>query len=144
MKEMGDRVSIQFKDKYGGFSPYLYSHWAGMDLVDAAKDFAATTRNTEGAGDVMAQFIRSKIAEKFDDLHLEFEDDGDNDDNGNHMIDIETKQSSRTVIKKEPTKDEIKEVKETARSLLITTIQNVSFMKKDLEKQLELFDKNYL
>ena len=141
---MGDRVSIQFKDKYGDFSPYLYSHWAGMDLVEAARKFSATIRNDEGAGDALAMFVRSAFAVTFDDLHIEFEDGGDNDDNGNHAIDIETKQSSRTKLKKEPTKDEIKDATETARSLLITTIQNLNYMKRDLEKQLELFDKKHL
>ncbi len=140
---MGDRVSIQFKDKYGDFSPYLYSHWAGLDLVEAAREFTATIRNDESAGDALAQFIRSSPAARFDDLHIEFEDGGDNSDNGNYAIDIETKQSSPTDPKKEPTKDEIKEATETARSLLITTIQNVSCMKRDLEKQLELFDKKH-
>lgn len=85
---MGDRVSIQFKDKYGDFSPYLYSHWGGMSLVNAANDFVLTIRKDEEASSALVQFIRSPQSTKFDDLHLEFEDGGDNDDNGNHIIEI--------------------------------------------------------
>lgn len=83
---MGDRVSIQFKDKYGSKSPYLYSHWGGMYLVSAANEFVKTIHKTEDAGDALVKFIRSPFASNFDDLHLEFEDGGDNDDNGNHII----------------------------------------------------------
>ena len=106
---MGDRVSIQFKDKWGDLSPYLYSHWGGMDVVNAAKEFVKTYRNYDGAGDVLAQFIQSDFAMKIDDLHVEFEDGVDNDDNGNHVIDIETGESTKSPRwkpKKEPTKDD--------------------------------------
>ena len=52
---MGDRVSIQFKDKYGDFSPYLYSHWGGMPLVNAANDFVLTIRKDEEASSALVQ-----------------------------------------------------------------------------------------
>lgn len=85
---MGDRVSIQFKDRWGDCSPYLYSHWGGMPLVDAAKEFLTTIGKDEESSSAMVQFIQSPFVIGFDDLRLEFEDGGDNDDNGNHIIDI--------------------------------------------------------
>ena len=135
---MGDRVSIQFKDKYEDYSPYLYSHWAGMSLVDAAREFAAKFNHPyDGVGEAMVEFIRSNDAASFDDLHIEFEDGGDNDDNGNHVIDLETKQSFRTTTKKvKPTKDEIKASQEFARAAISRTIYKIENMRNDLEKDL--------
>lgn len=36
---MGDRVSIQFKDKDGTLSPVLFSHWGGMEFVKQARKY---------------------------------------------------------------------------------------------------------
>lgn len=140
---MEDRISIQFKDKYG-LSPYLYSHWAGMSLVDAAKEFAATFNHPyEGVGEAMVQFIRSNYAASIDDLHIEFADGGDNDDNGNYVIDLETKQSFRTTTNKiKPTKDEIKAAQDCARAAISRTIYKIENMRMDLEKDLASFSQN--
>lgn len=35
---MGDRICLTFTDGKS-FSPTLYSHWDGMDLIDWARDF---------------------------------------------------------------------------------------------------------
>ena len=139
---MGDRVSIQFKDKYGKISPYLYSHWGGMSLVEAAKGFAVTIRDDEEAGDAMVKFIQSSFAERFDDLHLEFNDGGDNGDNGNHAIFIESKQSRRLPLKKKPTKDEVKKAQVISHNTLVTAIQNLTITKRGMEKALEEFDRD--
>lgn len=144
---MGDRVSIQFKDKYGDHSPYLYSHGGGMSLVKAAKQFANITRKDEDAGDALVGFIRSPLSTEFDDLHVEFEDGGDNDDNGNIVIEIETGRGTRTPPpkpKKEPTKDEIQQARDLAHDLIAISIQNLDGMSKDLKKRLEVFDKSEL
>ena len=143
VRKMGDRVSIQFKDKYGGISPYLYSHWGGMSLVTAAKQFANTTRKDEDAGDALVNFIRSPLSKEFDDLHVEFADGGDNDDNGNIVVEIETGKSTRTPPpkpKKEPTKDEIQRVRNLAHDLIVTTTNNLDLMSKDLKKRLDSFE----
>jgi hypothetical protein len=86
--DMGDRVSIQFQDVWGDNSPYLYSHWGGMSLVRAANEFVKTIHRGEEASSVMVRFIQSSFASRFDDLRLELEGDGDNGDNGNHIIKI--------------------------------------------------------
>ena len=138
---MGDRVSLQFVDKWEDYSPYLYSHWAGMDLVNAATMFVLTIRDDESAGDALAQFIKSKFAVRFDDLHVEFEDDGDNDDNGNHTVNIESKQSSLAPTNKKHTIDEIKEAKRKASNLIANTMQKLDFMQKELKKEYDVFVK---
>jgi hypothetical protein len=147
VKEMGDRISIQFKDKYGDLSPYLYSHWGGMSLVRAAQEFVNTSiSNDEYAGDTLVIFIRSPISKEFDDLHIEFDDFGDNGDNGNIIIAIETgkaERTAKTIPKKDPTQDEILQARDFARNHITATIQTLDLAKNDLKRSLEKFD-NYV
>ena len=103
---MGDRVSIQFKDPDGNLSPVLFSHWRGMEFVDEANRYAGglseeVKAKNRGhmypidrmeAGTVMVDFIRhiTKDEERIEsDLYLACtENDGDNSDNGHHVIQL--------------------------------------------------------
>ena len=96
---MGDRVSVQFKDKEGA-SPVLFSHWGGTGFVRKAKEYVkklkAERKGSFGpldrleSGTVMVDFIRhiTKGMDRVEgDLYLgATEDDGDNSDNGHHVI----------------------------------------------------------
>lgn len=97
---MGDRVSIQFKDEEYA-SPPLFSHTGGMDFVRKAERYAKNlAKRKEGktlmpldrleAGVVMVDFIRDITKGKKEiesDLYLTRTlKEGDNSDNGNHII----------------------------------------------------------
>jgi hypothetical protein len=108
---MGDRISIQFKqgsDK----SPVLFSHWGGNHMLDLANEYAEELNKDaikEGAtwplfrkevGTVIVDFIRWLCNGKYykpnervqSDLCLGVnENDGDNSDNGHHIIDLDKK-----------------------------------------------------
>ena len=93
---MGDRVSIQFKDKYDSLSPVLFAHWGGMDFVAKAHEFVKKIRANprpmiQGplermeSGTMLVEFIRWCPEES---LYLEVsENHGDNSDNGHHIVD---------------------------------------------------------
>ena len=102
---MGNRISIQFQhgsDK----SVVLFSHWQGEDLLENAKDYVKALKdeiNTSGKGisnpidrlepaTVIVDFIRhiTKGEERIkSDLYLaKDESEGDNSDNGHHIIEL--------------------------------------------------------
>jgi hypothetical protein len=98
---MGDRVSIQFKDETGQVSPVLFSHWGGMGFVKEAEDYAkklAKEKKGKEMGPldrlesqtVMVDFIRDatkNMKEVEGDLYLgRSTREGDNSDNGHHII----------------------------------------------------------
>lgn len=105
---MGDRISIQFKNKATReTSVVLFSHWGGMDFYYAAKDYVKRLkeqlfdRNDRHVsqpidrlepGTVMVDFIRyiTKDEERIEnDLYLtKSEKDGDNSDNGHKIIEL--------------------------------------------------------
>ena len=105
---MGDRVSIQFKDPDGKLSPALFNHGGGMEFVRIAKAYALeliAERNTAErypldrleAATVMVDFIRFLVAKEpakrvEHNLYIEATlGDGDNSDNGNHVIRLRKK-----------------------------------------------------
>ena len=100
---MGDRISIRFvrgEDK----SPYLFSHWDGMDfLARAQKYIEDLQKDTQGRGfgplerlepdTVIVDFIRF-ITKDMDRVEGNYylccnENDGDNSDNGHFDIDCD-------------------------------------------------------
>ena len=102
---MGDRVSIEFQSKgFGGMesrSPVLFSHWGGMDFVLGANKYARDlAKKKKGkhmypldrleAQTVMVDFIREITKgtnEVEGGLYLgRTTKDGDNSDNGHHII----------------------------------------------------------
>lgn len=111
---MGDRVSIQF-EKDGERSVTLFSHWDGRDIVKAARDYVAELSLERGEssmmpidrrepGTVMVDFIRWYLyREKVAGVRVESnyylgatEADGDNSDNGNHIISLGKKTKAKT------------------------------------------------
>ncbi len=100
---MGDRISIQFqngKEK----SVCLFSHWGGESFLETAVSYVNTLmREVKGKesgpldrlepNTVMVDFIRyiTKGMKRVEsDLYLaSTEDDGDNSDNGHHVIKLE-------------------------------------------------------
>lgn len=97
---MGDRVSIQF-EKNGEKSVVLFSHWGGMEFVEHAKNYVNELIKEVGTNEtmplerlepetVMIDFIREITKEEkriMSDLYLgATENDGDNGDNGHHII----------------------------------------------------------
>ena len=106
---MGDRVSIQFKDRDGSTRPVLFSHWGGMEFVEEAQRYVTTLTTEVGAEEmlplhrleaqtVMVDFIRfitAGMARVKSNLYLGVdEDDGDNSDNGHHVIELRKKEST--------------------------------------------------
>lgn len=98
---MGDRASISFKNE-DRESVALYSHWGGMAFVKKAKDYVRRLKKEVGTKEfnpldrldpetVMVDFIRyltADVTRVSNDLYLgKDEDDGDNSDNGHHVID---------------------------------------------------------
>lgn len=86
---MGDRVSIQFKDDCNRLSPPIFSHWGGMKFVDLARLFCETLPPNEEAGFAVTKFIRALECRKWDyeDVYVcTTLDEGDNSDNGNHIV----------------------------------------------------------
>lgn len=99
---MGDRVSIQFKNGEEK-SVVFFSHWGGMEFVRVAREYAEnlTVRSSGRSlpldrlepSTVMVDFIRHLVTE-VDILHEVSSDyylgvdenDGDNSDNGHHII----------------------------------------------------------
>ena len=98
---MGDRVSISFKNG-DDESVTLFSHWGGQEFVEKAKAYAREltaerkANNQHGPLDrlephtVMVDFIRYVTKDKKrveSDLYLgKDETEGDNSDNGHHVI----------------------------------------------------------
>jgi hypothetical protein len=126
---MGDRVSIQFKNKdmeWGGESVVLFHHWGGQKFADFAKAWAIDFKMKilklhEGKGsdslsrlepqNIMVQFLKhisdnaqthglnhnvyidGKYTKITDLLSYSMyfgkdENDGDNSDNGHHIIEL--------------------------------------------------------
>ena len=98
---MGDRVSIQFEDEDGGRSAVLFNHWGGMGFVKLADKWAKNlAKRKKGlymmpldrleAGTVMMDFVRyitKDMTEVESSLYIvPTESDGDNSDNGHHII----------------------------------------------------------
>lgn len=101
---MGNRISIAFKNG-SEESVTLFSHWGGLDFKQDAKNyikelnkwiktlkFLSTPLTRKEPNTVMVDFIRSytKKLERVDgDLYLaKDKNDGDNSDNGHHIIDV--------------------------------------------------------
>ena len=99
---MGNRISIQFQNE-NEKSVVLFSHWGGTDFADDAKNYVAELVEEVGdkemnpldrlePGIVMVDFIRhiTKNETRVEsDLYLGVsENDGDNSDNGHHIIDL--------------------------------------------------------
>lgn len=126
---MGDRVSIQFKNKemeWGGESVVLFHHWGGKKFAEFAKAWASDFKNnikqyTKSKGNdpvtrlepqnIMVQFLKyisdnaqthglnynvyvdGKYTKITDLLSYSMyfgkdENDGDNSDNGHHIIEL--------------------------------------------------------
>ena len=103
---MGDRISIQFKNK-NNISVALFSHWGGEAFKKDAKLYVKKLKqkillSEELKGmplgrlepeTVMVDFIRDITKDNLsveNDLYLgKDENDGDNSDNGNVIIDLE-------------------------------------------------------
>lgn len=110
---MGDRVSIQFKNG-DEKSVVLFHHWGGSEFPDEALDYAKTLaaemrekKTKQGYGDpytrleprvVIVDFIRHLIVNGHAkdgrvtySLYLGVDqNDGDNSDNGHHVIDLKS------------------------------------------------------
>ena len=104
---MGNKVSIQFKNNEDK-SVILFSHWMGMSLVKIAKTYLKDLnkwlkkRNSniidpiqrKEPNTVMIDFIRFltdflQLTRIEGDLYLSVdENDGDNSNNGHHIIDL--------------------------------------------------------
>lgn len=97
---MGDRISIRFVNGEEK-SPYLFSHWGGIDFKEQAEDYAEKVMTRDGEyspldrGEprvAMVDFIHqvTKGQEEIDSgLYLTCsENDGDNSDNGHYDIDL--------------------------------------------------------
>jgi hypothetical protein len=100
---MGDRISIQFSNGERK-SVALFAHSSGMGLVTEAKDYVRALRESSRLNNsfypldrmepetVMVDFIRhltSGMDRVFSNLYLGAdENDGDNSDNGNHVISL--------------------------------------------------------
>ena len=97
---MGDRVSIQFKNGKET-SIVLFSHWGGMDFVKNAKQYVKELKAEVGTKEVnpldrlepdvvMVDFIRhitKNLNRVESDLYVaKTENEGDNSDNGHHII----------------------------------------------------------
>ena len=103
---MGNRVSIQFKDKFKTKSVVLFSHWDGLDFVKRAQEYAKKLIKEAGKdkvdplyclepNTVMIDFIR-EITNGEERIKSNYylgtdEGDGDNSDNGHHIILLEKK-----------------------------------------------------
>lgn len=102
---MGDRVSIQFKQGEDT-SPVLFNHWGGMEFVTRAKRYVKELiKRKEGKTCypldrlepriVMVDFIRAITSEHDEvesSLYLGKDvNDGDNSDNGHHVINLPKK-----------------------------------------------------
>lgn len=102
---MGDRVSISFKNG-SEESVVLFSHWGGVALIKVAEEYSKALVNEIGTksritplerlepATVMVDFIRSLTASSSrvkSNLYLGATPaDGDNSDNGHHVIDLTT------------------------------------------------------
>lgn len=97
---MGDRVSIQFVHE-GEYSPVLFSHWGGKELVKDIKRYLQGI-NTGGAftpldrlepGTVMVDLIRyltKDLVVVDSDYYLAINvEGGDNSDNGHYLFNLE-------------------------------------------------------
>lgn len=99
---MGDRVSIQFENK-GVKSVVLFSHWGGMDFKETAEDYVEDLKARKKGeigmpldrlepSVVMVDFIRhiTKDHERVKGGYYlgTTENDGDNSDNGHHLISL--------------------------------------------------------
>lgn len=99
---MGDRASIAFKNG-DEVSVVLFSHWGGMGFVKQAIAYAVRLKDSRKSNTyplhrcepatVMVDFIRYLTKDKElvnSDLYLgKDEYEGDNSDNGHHIIDFE-------------------------------------------------------
>lgn len=103
---MGNRISIQFKNGEDE-SPVLFSHWGGEEFKQEAEDYVTELKGEIGMkstnglspldrlepGTVMVDFIRqtTKDMKRVEsDLYLgKDENDGDNSDNGHHIIELD-------------------------------------------------------
>ena len=100
---MGDRASVSFK-KGNEESVALFSHWGGMPFVQTAITYATRLKDNKVGevkpldrlepATVMVDFIRHltrDMARVDSDLYLGKDaNDGDNSDNGHHVIDFDT------------------------------------------------------
>ena len=100
---MGDRVSIQFK-KRDELSVVLFAHWGGMDFVFEAKKYAEKLKSRKETtvtdplsrcepSTVMVDFI-SRVVGKGKRIDSNYyivatEEEGDNSDNGHHIISLD-------------------------------------------------------
>jgi hypothetical protein len=94
---MGDRISIQFKNK-DELSVVLFSHWDGINLLCEVNKYIKTLSkgkethplDRKEPNTVMVDFIRylTKDLERVDSNYYlgKDESDGDNSDNGHHII----------------------------------------------------------
>src|SRR3990167_2284891 len=103
---MGDRISIQFKNGKDK-SVVLFNHWGGMEFLEETQKYVKDLKKKLGKKRlkegcypidrlepevVMVDFIHyltkdMKLVES--DLYLgKDENDGDNSDNGHHIIDL--------------------------------------------------------
>ena len=101
---MGDRISIQFRDKDEILSPVLFSHHDGKNLLTKVKYYYDelyqyhvkegdhTPLSRMESQTVMVDFIRFlSIGQDRVDLNYYLgidENDGDNSDNGHHIFDL--------------------------------------------------------
>ena len=106
---MGDRISIQFKNKEW-LSVVLFSHWDGKGLLKEVEKYYAELKKgiqkSETPLDrlepytVMVDFIRhltKNLKRVESNYHLGCtENDGDNDDNGHFVFDLEKGKWKRT------------------------------------------------
>jgi len=103
---MGDRISIQFKDKEGQLSPVLFSHWDGQNMLVKVKYYCDELYQYHRANDdrtplsrmeadtVIVDFIRF-LTEGKGRVNSNYylgctENDGDNSDNGHHVWNLYT------------------------------------------------------
>lgn len=110
---MGDRVSIQFRNskdpEWMRDSVVLFNHWGGMEFVVEAQAFADRIKEhvsgpcmeksgpfgRREAAYIMVEFIRQAASIHMKDGHLgrslylgATPSDGDNSDNGHHIIEL--------------------------------------------------------
>ena len=99
---MGNRISIAFKNG-NETSITLFSHWDGMGLIEAVKDYVSVMERTRPEGSMLMPLDRREpntVMLDFITYHLKFpvssnyylgkdEHDGDNSDNGHWIFDLQ-------------------------------------------------------
>jgi len=104
---MGDTVSVQFKNG-SQLSVVLFNHWDGIDFVKRAIDYVIDAKKNSdplvrhNPNAVMVGFLQEFMRNRQhvpDGLYLgKNEKAGDNVDNGNFVVDVQTGMIDKTLL----------------------------------------------